>query len=78
MLEALITILITIIGTWVFLKKNSGARQTKDTKEIQREAEDKAYNSDINNLVDDVVAKFGSDPAPRAKNVASKKPEDPV
>lgn len=78
MLEVLITVLVSVIGTWFFIKKTTAVKETKDTKEIEREATVKAYNSDIHKLVDDVVSEFGSDSDPGAKNVASKKPEEPV
>lgn len=74
MLETLITIILSVLGTWFYLKKNP--RLQKDVKEIENEAKTKAYDSDIHSLIDDVVTKFGSDGS--AKDVDSKKPTDPV
>lgn len=74
MLETLITIILSVLGAWFYMKKNP--RLQKDVKEIENEAKVKAYDPNINRLIDDVVAKFGSDSSP--ENVDSKKPTDPV
>lgn len=74
MLETLVTIILSVLGAWFYFKRTQPPQ--KSIEEIKHEAKTKAYNPDINSLIDDVVTKFGSDSPP--ENVDSKKPTDPV